>query len=416
MRKTALALALTLVLAGGLLAPSASGAEIAPATDFFVDACGALRRALRRASDRPEPGSAGRRSPTSSPSTPTSPWTGTPRSAPWRPCFASTARSPAPRPGGPRTSPRAWLADHAGAVRMDGAPTSPRSAWRRASSSPATARSTCCSTRCSAGWRAARSAARPWSRWTTRTGSCPCARTSPRPPALVSGAELDEAEALTIVSGHRGAQGGRASGAPTRRSLPGGFGGPHFVRRVAFPMPGAPARIAFEISFARGWTRATGRRSTPITGKVLYRHPLVSHQAAPEGRVFRNYPGAPAGGEHELVSFAGDPDASPFGWSPRAGSPLGRATTRTPPPTGLRPASSSPDGNQFRCGGTFDVPFMDAWVESNCGENPVGLAADAHLRGRHARRDRQPLLPPQRRPRLLVEVRASPARPGPCRP
>jgi extracellular elastinolytic metalloproteinase len=188
---------------------------------------------------------------------------------------------------------------------------------------------------------------------------------------LVAGVRIDEARALSIVSGIEAPRPQGKRGTYTAFA-PGGMGGPHFVRRVAFPMPGAPARPALEISFARRMDEGYRIAVDAITGKVLYRHPLVAHQAEPEGRVFRNYPGAPdGGGEHELVSFAGDPDASPFGWGP-GGAPLSAGnnahTATNWTPSGIL----VPDGNQARWAGTFDVPFSDAWAESNCGANPVG--------------------------------------------
>jgi hypothetical protein len=50
------------------------------------------------------------------------------------------------------------------------------------------------------------------------------------------------------------------------------------------------------------------------TGVLLFRSNQIDHAEGDEGRVFRNYPGAPHGGQHELVSFEGDPEASPEGW------------------------------------------------------------------------------------------------------
>src|SRR5206468_10227322 len=47
------------------------------------------------------------------------------------------------------------------------------------------------------------------------------------------------------------------------------------------------------------------------TGAILFMNNEVVHA---EGKVFQNHPGAKKGGTQEIVSFDGDPVASPLGW------------------------------------------------------------------------------------------------------
>ncbi len=368
MRKTALALALTFVLGGGLLAPPASGAEIIPVTDFFVDA---FEHFDARSGVRPTAPSRLQLAAIADLSAEypdaTLDWNDAFGTVKTVLRFDGTLSDAAP--GRAEDVARAWLADHAGLY-----------GWTAADA---------------AALRVAKSLQQPnhgpkyvllhqvfgGLEGGSFGGSTLVAlddanrilsvRSNVVPStAIVSGARLDAAEALTVVSGLTNPKAVGTRGNYTAFA-PGGFGGPHFVRTVAFPVPGAPARIAFEISFAKRMDEGYRVAVDAITGEVLYRHSLVAHQVAPEGRVFRNYPGAPAGGEHELVSFAGDPDASPLGWG-LGGAPLSvgnnahTATNWTP--AGILAF----DGGQVRWGGTFDVPFSDSWATSNCGENPLG--------------------------------------------
>jgi hypothetical protein len=190
--------------------------------------------------------------------------------------------------------------------------------------------------------------------------------------AVAGGARLTAADALRRVSGIRIPRPVGRRGEGFTVFAPGGFGGPHYVRRVAFPVGGRAARPAFEVYFVKAFDEGYRAAVDAVTGRVLYSHQLVVHQSAPEGRVFKTYPDAPRGGEHELVSFAGDPDASPYGWVATGPVPISfgnNAHTGTNwTPAGI----TAFDGNQVRAVGTFDWPFTDAWARSNCGENPLG--------------------------------------------
>jgi extracellular elastinolytic metalloproteinase len=191
--------------------------------------------------------------------------------------------------------------------------------------------------------------------------------------AVAAGARLSEADALRLVTGIRIPRAvGRRGEARYTEFAAGGFAANHYVRRVAFPVGGQAARPAHEVYFVKALDEGYRVAVDAVTGKMLYRHQLVVHQAAPEGRIFKTYPGAPLGGEHEIVSFAGDPVASPLGWVATGPVPLSignNAHTGTNwTPAGI----IAFDGNQLRAAATFDWPFMNAWAESNCGANPLG--------------------------------------------
>jgi extracellular elastinolytic metalloproteinase len=185
---------------------------------------------------------------------------------------------------------------------------------------------------------------------------------------IAGSARLTAADALRAVAGIAQPRVTGHRGVGYTEFARGGYAARHHVRPVAFPMPGAPARPAYEVMFAKHLDEGYRMAVDAITGEVLYRWQLVQHL---DGRVFRNYPGAPKGGEHEIVSFDGDQNASPNGWTP-GGVPVSigsNAHTFTNwSPSGIL----VPDGGQLRAAGTFDFPFSDAWARSNCGENPIG--------------------------------------------
>jgi hypothetical protein len=90
----------------------------------------------------------------------------------------------------------------------------------------------------------------------------------------------------------------------------GGLFLPHNARLVAFPTASGP-RLAWRVYFAKAGEEMLSTAVDARTGAVLFRHNQV---AEAEGKVYRNYPGAPLGGQPEIVSFDGDPAASPQGW------------------------------------------------------------------------------------------------------
>ena len=185
--------------------------------------------------------------------------------------------------------------------------------------------------------------------------------------AIAEGSRRSAADALRIASGRaptaiRGKRNGWIEFA--RGTTP----APHFVRKIAFPVGNRPARPAWEVHLTE---RLDSRYRTVVdasTGEILYRHQMVNREA-PEGRVFENHPGAKRGGTHEMVSFKGDPTASPNGWLiPNAPATTfgNNAVTAThwiagQAPEGLgqvRPVSAN---------GSFDVAFQNAWNSSECG-------------------------------------------------
>lgn len=194
--------------------------------------------------------------------------------------------------------------------------------------------------------------------------------------AIAEGARLTAADALTIASGERiavpEALGTRGIGWTEFAPGP-GFPARHYARPVAFPVGGGPARPSFEVVFVErldsGWRTVVDA----VTGEILYRSQMVKRQEGiPPCRVFPNYPDARRGGRHILASCAGDPEASPEGWVlvPEAPTTIGNnastATSWTPI------ATTAPDGpGQVRPIGSLDLPFTDAWSNSECGQNPA---------------------------------------------
>lgn len=191
-----------------------------------------------------------------------------------------------------------------------------------------------------------------------------------RSPSIAGGARVGPSAALARVAG---------AARPRLRAQKGdwlAFEGRNYARRVAFPLGDAPARPAWEIIWARRLDEGYRVVVDAATGRIVFRHPRVRFDA-PEGRVFRTYPGAPRGGVHEMASFAGEPLASPSGWLSTPGVDVPAATT-----VGNNAATATnwtltdvPDGpgglRPVEVDGVFDHPFTDAWAASQCGSNPV---------------------------------------------
>lgn len=192
--------------------------------------------------------------------------------------------------------------------------------------------------------------------------------------ALAAGRRIGAEDALAAAAGIDRAQAPPADGIVHgwTRFRPGSFGASHYARAAAFPMPDGAARPVWEVFFAERTDSVWRTAVDAVTGEILSRTQTVRH-AAPEGRVFRNYPGAPRGGTHEMVSFRGDPQASPAGWL----SPLA-ASLRAPTTSGNNAdtathwiAGLAPDGpgeiRPVSADGSFDFEFADAWRTSKCG-------------------------------------------------
>ncbi|TDO35150.1 fungalysin/thermolysin propeptide [Kribbella sp. VKM Ac-2527] len=94
----------------------------------------------------------------------------------------------------------------------------------------------------------------------------------------------------------------------------GPFAADSYVRKVAFGTAGG-GRAAYQVLFVKAQHEAYDVVADAASGEILYRRSLVQHEGPldPEGTVYRNYPGAPAGGTPERVSF-GRTAESPNGW------------------------------------------------------------------------------------------------------
>jgi extracellular elastinolytic metalloproteinase len=199
-----------------------------------------------------------------------------------------------------------------------------------------------------------------------------------RTPSLAKVHELSAREAFSAVSGVKAPKiAGHRNGWTVLERGP--FAAPQYLRRVAFPVGAAGARPAWEVLFINRLAEGYRTVVDAETGMTMYRAPLA-HFEAPEGRVFRNYPGAKGGGKHEMVSFAGDPVASPQGWlNPVSSTAPGITTIGNNASTAANwLAFIAPDGpGQLRpvtANGIFDFAFTDAWNTSNCGSNPISDA------------------------------------------
>jgi extracellular elastinolytic metalloproteinase len=143
---------------------------------------------------------------------------------------------------------------------------------------------------------------------------------------------------------------------------------PSYARRVAFPTADA-ARMAYRVLLVTAHDRAWDTVVDAATGDVLYRANLVTHDS--EGTVYRNYPGAPRGGEPEVVGF-GPTEQSPGGWvdptgvaglpgpttfGNNAGAYANWSNFIVPADQGPRPVSPTSQ---------FNYAFGDHWQRSEC--------------------------------------------------
>lgn len=115
-------------------------------------------------------------------------------------------------------------------------------------------------------------------------------------------------------------------------------------------------------------------------GKTLYQRSLVDY-LNPEGLIFENYPGAPAGGQQTIKSFKGDPAASPNGWllpntnlgattlGNNASSYANWSNFLVPADTLIRPVSPL---------GKFNYPFLNAWQKNKGAILPPSYAEDVN--------------------------------------
>ena len=157
-----------------------------------------------------------------------------------------------------------------------------------------------------------------------------------------------------------------------------GLAAPSYVQKVAFPTADG-ARAAYRVLLIEkvdeGYDVVVDARS----GKVLYKKSLVQHEA--EGTIYRNYPGAPGGGEPERVSF-GPTEESPGGYVDPTGL------------TGIGVTTFGNNANTFKNWSNFIAPldqanrtvaptgqfnfgFPNQWEISECQAAPPAYAEDA---------------------------------------
>ncbi|MPZ62530.1 MAG: coagulation factor 5/8 type-like protein [Propionibacteriales bacterium] len=159
----------------------------------------------------------------------------------------------------------------------------------------------------------------------------------------------------------------------------GGFAGSSYAKRAVF-VTSDGARPAYQVLFIKkqdaAWDVVVDARS----GDVLFRDSLVDH-AEPEGTVYENFPGAPAGGAPVVKSF-GPTDESPSGYV----DPTGLAGLPGPTTIGnnassyanwsnfLVPADQAP--RPLAPDAHFNYVFENAWEESECTAVPPSYADD----------------------------------------
>lgn len=196
---------------------------------------------------------------------------------------------------------------------------------------------------------------------------------------LVAGTRIPAAR---VLHDHVGPAAWRADGTVAGWLRFAGFGGhAQYARLVALPQPRGAARPAWELVVATAPDAGRRLLVDALDARLLHSANRV-FRAAPAGLVIRNHPGAAAGGNQELLSMEGDPQASPMGWFLPGLPPFttigNNAATATgwalggfsvdagagaaPFPGELRPVHPS---------GVFDDAFSDSWKASNCGALPV---------------------------------------------
>jgi len=141
-----------------------------------------------------------------------------------------------------------------------------------------------------------------------------------------------------------------------------------YVSRAAFPDADG-ARLAYRVLLVTAIDEAVDVVVDASTGKVLFRSSLVQHDA--EGTVYRNFPGAPGGGDPEIVSF-GPNEQSPSGYV----DPTGLAGLPGPTTLGnnassyanwsnfLVPADQAP--RPVSPTAQFNYSFADNWGRTEC--------------------------------------------------
>lgn len=149
----------------------------------------------------------------------------------------------------------------------------------------------------------------------------------------------------------------------------GGFFGPHYARKVAFPTA-TGVRTAYRVIFHRAINAVDDVAIDAVTGKVLYRASLINTETDGSGLVFPNYPGAPRGGNQVRTPFGGNNIVSPLGWLDSAGTgPTTRGNNANTYANWdeVYPAANDTGPRPHETDGTFLYRFQDAWHDTSCG-------------------------------------------------
>jgi len=201
--------------------------------------------------------------------------------------------------------------------------------------------------------------------------------------ALLGAWALGEAPALVKVAATL-APG--TAWAPTRTGTQAGFttydrgpfGGPGYVRKVAFPTRSGPV-AAYKVFFIKSQTEAWEVIVDGTTGSVLHRASVVQFEDA-HGTVYDNYPGAAKGGQPRQQSFGATAE-SPKGWVDLTGAAgtgvttLGNnADTYANWSNFLAPVDNAP--RPVAPTGAFDYPYANRWAATKGQTAPPSYAED----------------------------------------
>jgi extracellular elastinolytic metalloproteinase len=152
------------------------------------------------------------------------------------------------------------------------------------------------------------------------------------------------------------------------------------VKKSAF-VSKSGVRPAYRVLFIEKLNKGKEVVVDAVTGETLFERSLVQN-LDPEGLIFENFPGAPAGGIQIVKSFKGDPLASPQGWllpATDAGvTTLGNnadtyanwSNFLVPEGAGIvRPVNPL---------GQFKYPFKNSWYKTGGQTEPPSYAEDVH--------------------------------------
>jgi extracellular elastinolytic metalloproteinase len=151
------------------------------------------------------------------------------------------------------------------------------------------------------------------------------------------------------------------------------------VKKAAF-ITESDVRPAYRVLFIEELNKGYEVVIDGMTGKQLYKRSLVDY-LEPEGLIFENYPGAPAGGKQVYKSLKGDLAASPNGWflpanatgittiGNNADTYANWSNFLAPVDQVVRPVAPI---------GKFFYKFDDAWAKTNGATIPPSYAEDVN--------------------------------------